>query len=200
MGKIKILVVDDDQAVVIKENIEDFTFQGIDCQIETSISITEAKEKISRLKKKKQFYDIMIIDMKMPNSDEEGLEIFKMQLYCIKIVLTAIPTIQNCVKCLKKGAFDYIEKNSVAYEPYEKLKESMTNGLKERLREKETPFMKWINENHPNLTRDYGGENIAVIDDIVVDSDKNYNVLIKRVKKRYPFFQPNVINIPGDLD
>ena len=134
--------------------------------------------------------------MKMPNSDEEGLEIFKMQLYCIKIVLTANPNIPICVKCLKKGAFDYIEKNAVAYDPYEKLKESMTNGLKERLREQETTFLKWINDNHSTLTRDFGGEHIAVIDDIVVDSDTKYNVLKKRVKKRYPFFQPLYTKIP----
>jgi len=58
--------------------------------------------------------------MKMDDSDEKGLELAEkegiLKLSSIKIVLTAHPLYQNCVKCLKAGAFDYIEKNPVSYE------------------------------------------------------------------------------------
>ncbi len=72
----------------------------------------------------------------------------------------------------------------------------MTDGLEERLREQEAPFLKWVKKNNSTLSRDYEGDYIAVLDEIVVDSDKNYSVLMKQVKERYPFFQPQVTNIP----
>ena len=208
MEKIKVLVVDDEQAVTIKENLEDFTFQEpkfgiitpVGCAIETAVSIKEAEEKISRLKKKIQFYDIMTIDMKMPNSDEEGLKIFKMQLSCIKIVLTAHPTIQNCVKCLKAGAFDYIEKNPVNFDPYEKLKSLMKQGLVERLKKPFDPFMRWLNKNLSKFIKQYSGEHIAVIDETVVEHDLDYDALMKRVKKNYPFHHPFIAPIPRKED
>jgi CheY-like chemotaxis protein len=208
MEKIKVLVVDDEQAATIRKNLEDFSFQEpkfgiitpVGCAIETAVSIKEAEEKISRLKKKIQFYDIMTIDMRMPNSDEEGLEIFKLQLSCIKIVLTAHSSIQNCVKCLKAGAFDYIEKNSSDYDPYEKLKSSMKQGLVERLKKPFDPFMRWLNKNLLEFIEKYSGEHIAVIDEMVVEHDLNYDSLMERVKKNYPFHHPSIAAVPRKED
>jgi CheY-like chemotaxis protein len=206
--KINILVVDDEQAEVIKENLEDFSFQEpesgvlipVGVEIETAITIPEAEDKISRLKIKKQFYDIMVIDMKMGSSDEEGLKIFDMQLSCIKIVLTALPSIENCVKCLKAGAFDYIEKNSQQYNPYEKLKFSMKEGLEERLKKPFDPFMRWLNKNLAEFIEQYSGEHIAVIDEIVVEHDLRYEAFMERVKKNYPFFIPTIATVPRKED
>ena len=204
MEKIKILVVDDEEAEKVKENVEDFTFrkgeQAVGCEIDTALTIAQATEKISGLKKKNQFYDIMIIDMVMEEGEEAGLEIFKMQLSCIKIVLTAHPSIPNCVKCLKAGAFDYIEKNALAYDPYEKLKKSMTRGLQKRLEIPYDPFMRWLNTNLDKFIEDYSGEHIAVIDYMVVDDDPDYDELLKRVKENYPFHVATIAPIPNKED
>ena len=72
MKKIKILVVDDEQSEKIKENLEDFSFQEpesrvlipVGVEIETAFSIPEAEDKISRLKMKKQFFDVRLIKIK----------------------------------------------------------------------------------------------------------------------------------------
>jgi CheY-like chemotaxis protein len=206
MGKIKILIVDDEAAEIIKENLEDFSFQEpeagipVGVEIETAFSIPEAEDKISRLKMEKKFYDIMVIDMKMGSSDEEGLKIFDMQLSCIKIVLTARPSIENCVKCLKAGAFDYIEKNAVGYDPYEKLKSAMKLGLDERLKKPFDPFMRWLNKNLVEFIEQYSGEYIAVIDEIVVEHYLNSYSLMERVKKKYPFHHPTIATIPQKED
>lgn len=203
MKRIKILVIDDEEAEEIKENIEDFTFHGKGCEVETAVTIDDANKRINELRdKKKQFYDVIIIDMKMDDKEENGLELAEKirKFSSIKIILTAYSSIQNCVKCLKVGAFDYIDKNAVSYEPYEKLKESMRKGLEERLQEPFDPFMKWLNKNLPEFIEIYSGEHIAVIDETVVEHDLNYDALMERVKKNYPFHIPTIATVPRKED
>lgn len=199
MENIKILVVDDQDADSIKENIEDFIFQETNCDIETARSIEEADIKIKEKNADKRFFDIMIIDMNLKQNNHhnlEGLEILERNFSCIKLVLTSNKSFKNCVECLRKGAFDYIIKNSTEYDPYVRLKESMRQALDERLMEKEMPFLSWVSKQHLWLSREYGGQWIAVIDEIVVEADKDYDLMKKRVKEKYPFFRPDTINIP----
>ena len=210
--KIKILVVDDEEAEEIKENIQDFTYKipgagiktAVGCEIEIATKIDEAEKNINNLKEEKKIYDIIIIDMKMDDSDEKGLELAEkegiLKLSSIKIVLTAHPSIQNCIKCLKAGAFDYIEKRAVGYDPYKKLRLSMTQGLEERLKKPFDPFMRWLNKNLSKFIEQYSGEHIAVIDEIVVEHDLNYDALIQRVKKNYPFHIASIAPIPRKED
>lgn len=203
MEKIKILVVDDEVAREIKENLEDFEFQGSESEIDTSETIENALEKINNLKdEKRKFYDIIIIDMKMGNSDEKGFELVEqiLKLSSIKIILTAFASIHNCVKCLKAGASDYVDKNAVGYDPYEKLKSAMKQGLEERLEKPFDPFMRWLNQNLGEFIEQYSGENIAVIDEIVVEHDLSYDALMERVKKNYPFFIPTIATVPRKED
>lgn len=200
MGKINILVVDDEQAEEIKESIQDFTFHEIGCVINTAESIEDAEKNIADKKEKMEFYDIMIVDMKLDELRlDRGLEILKMQLSCIKIVLTSYPSLHNCIQSFKVGrVFDYIDKNSTKYNPVERLKESMKAGLEERLKQEEIPVLVWIRDNLEKLIKQYGGKYIAVIDEIVVDSHKNSSILGERVKQNYPFFRPHITDIPED--
>lgn len=197
-GKIKVLIVEDEMADEIKEGIEDFSFNGAECQFEIIKTLNEAKRLITKKWHQKQFYDLMIIDLNLGGNGMEGMEIFNLGLSCIKIVFTIEDDIRNCVQCLKAGAFDYIVKNSKQkkYNAYKLLKESMRLGLDERLKEKEDTFLVWVNKNNKELTGQYGGKYIAVIDGIVVGSDNNYNRLKDDVNEKYPFFQPRFINIP----
>lgn len=197
MKEIKMMVIDDEVAEEIKENLEDVRLLGARFSIEAVDTCQDAIDKINILKKKKQFYDVLIVDMKMGDSDEKGLEILKLPLSAIKIVLTAHASVENCVKCLKTGGFDYIDKNSHLYDPYERLKKSIKKGLNERKKKPENPFSTWVNKNLHVLVKEYGGEHIAVIDNTVVDSDKNLKTLKDRVKERYPFLRAEITNIPG---
>ena len=89
MKTIKTLVIDDEVAEMVKENIEDFKFRGARFSVEAVDTYKDAVDKIDEMKKNKIFYDVLVVDMKMDNSEEKGLEILKMPLSSIKIVLTA---------------------------------------------------------------------------------------------------------------
>lgn len=196
MKEIKTLVVDDEVAENIKDNLEDFLFHDARPLIETANTCKEAIDKIKKIKKKKQFYEVLIVDMKMDGADEKGLEILEFPLPSLKIVLTALSSIENCIKSLKAGAFDYIDKNSLQYDPYERLKKAMREGLASRLPEPMNPFLEWEKKNLSQLMRDYGGKFIAVMAEEVVDSDKNQEALKKRLKENYPFFRAKITEIP----
>lgn len=195
MRKIKTLVVDDEVANKIKENLENFKFHGARLSIEAVDTCQDAITRIEKLKKEKQFYDIVIVDMKMDDSEEKGLEILKLPQPSLKIVLTALSSVENCIKCLKAGAYDYIDKNSIQDDPYKRLESEIRAGLEERLREPEDIFMKWKEENLARLQKKYGGKYIAVIAEEVVDADKNKQALNKRLKENYPFFKAEIMEI-----
>ena len=217
MREIKILVVDDEVAEDIKENLENFIFLDARLSIEAVDTCQDAITRIEKLKKDNQFYDVVIVDMKMDDSEEKkftidapeegrskkedteekGLEILRIPLPSIKIVLTALSSVENCIKCLKAGAYDYIDKNSIKYDPYERLKNALKESLEERLKEPEDLFMKWKEENLARLQKKYGGKYIAVIAEEVVDADKNKEVLNKRLKENYPFFKAEIMEIPN---
>ncbi len=194
--EIKTLVVDDEVATNIKDNLEDFLFHDARPVIETAGTCQEAIDKIKKLKNEKQFYEVLIVDMKMDDSEEKGLEILALPLPSLKIVLTALSSIENCIKSLKAGAFDYIDKNSLQYDPYERLKKAMREGLTSRLLEPENPFLEWEKKNLSQLIKKYGGKFIAVLAEEVVDADENQQALKERLKENYPFFKAKILEIP----
>ncbi|MGD2085567.1 MAG: response regulator [Candidatus Aminicenantes bacterium] len=196
MKTIKTLVVDDEVAEDIKENLENFKFHDARLSIEAVDTCQDAITRIEKSRKDKQFYDVVIVDMKMDDSEEKGLEILKLPLSSLKIVLTALPSVENCLKCTIAGAFDYIEKNSIHYDPYERLEKAIREGLEKRLKEPESPFLKWKNKNFSYLIGEYEGKYIAVIDEVVVDVDENQEALNNRLKENYPFFKAEIMEIP----
>lgn len=195
MKEIKVLVIDDEVAEALHENLEDFKFQGAHLVIDAVKNSRKAKEKIKKLKQKKKFYDVLVTDMKMDGSEDKGLEIIEIPMPSLKIVLTAIATIENCVKCMKAGVFDYIDKNSVKYDPYERLKNSIKEGLEQTMKGPFDPKDRWVAENRSRLIKNHSGKFIAVMGGIVVDSDRNEEKLIIRVKNAYPFLRADFISI-----
>lgn len=193
MEPIKILVIDDEHSERIKENFEDFKFNEVSCKTETALSIEEAKKKIKEKSHLKQFFDVMIVDMWL-DKPNDGLSMFKVGASCIKIVLTAFPSVENCVESFKNGAFDYISKNTA--DAYLKLKKSVASGLEGRLTKPVDHFMLWLNQNQSKLIEEYGGKYIAVIDEIVVGVGDSHIPLEKEVKEKYPFHIPEITPIP----
>ncbi len=189
--KIRVLVIDDEIAEDIKENLEDFIFHNARLVIDHVETCEGAEQKIEEQKRTKSFYDILIVDMKMgssPDSDEKGLEILKLSESALKIVLTGQPRIENCLKSIKAGAYDYIGK--IDNDPYERLMNSIREGLEERLNPKASPMQIWLSENLTSLQDDYKGTHIAVIDGVGVDSGRDLSKLQKRVKDKFPFLTP----------
>jgi len=101
----RILIVDDekDMLVLLRRIIEEKTSHSV----ETEYDPLKAVELL-----RKQQFDIIITDLKMPKMD--GIAILDMvkniQSSTVVIIMTAYATIETAVEAIRKGAFDYISK------------------------------------------------------------------------------------------
>lgn len=99
-----ILVVDDEEDILVtlREILQD---EGYDVDID--VDPLSAIEKVKR-----NDYDLVISDLKMPSiSGEELLKrIREIDSHVQFILLTAYGTIESAVNCMKNGAFDYLLK------------------------------------------------------------------------------------------
>lgn len=127
MGEVsRILVIDDDENIrkVLKTILEDEGFV-----VDTAETAKEGIEK-----SEKSFYNIALIDVRLP--DMEGIELLpklrdtkpKMR----KIIVTGYPTLQNAIAAVNKGADAYVVK------PFEvdKILETIREQLKKQEEEK----------------------------------------------------------------
>jgi signal transduction histidine kinase len=100
----KILVIEDEPQV--RESYLDmFTFFGYEVE-----AVANGQEGLSRINKKD--YDIVVTDLNMPEMD--GLEVLKYikkrKSYIEVIVITGYATLENAIKAMKVGAYDYFTK------------------------------------------------------------------------------------------
>jgi DNA-binding NtrC family response regulator len=101
----RILIVDDekDMLVLLKRIITEKTKYIVETEYDPL--------KVAELLKKQQF-DIIITDLKMPKMD--GIAILDMakniQPSAVVVIMTAYATIETAIEAIRKGAFDYISK------------------------------------------------------------------------------------------
>jgi two-component system response regulator AtoC len=102
--KLNVLVVDDDQ--IVNEFIAE-TLGRVGYQVDASYSGEEGLEKI-----KDKPYDILISDIKMKGMDGIALlqKSLEVQPELTAIMITAYGTVENAVKAMKLGAYDYLLK------------------------------------------------------------------------------------------
>ena len=114
----RILVVDDEQEVreAVQRRLEREGYK-----LETAPSEEGGIEKMQTAE---YAYDIVITDMSM---EDLGLGIRILEgavsrdVFTEVIVLTAYGNVANAVECMKRGAFDYVEKNMPGVDVYELL-------------------------------------------------------------------------------
>src|ERR1035437_7229062 len=148
-------------------------------------------------------FDVVVTDMRMGSTKREGLEVVKhlSNMSAIVIVLTAYPSIPNCVEAIKAGAWDYLEKDPIdGQDPYARLYASLTEALKFRKahprRGAPNPDDVWIRANIKNLMRKFPGKLVAVVYSKVVDCDDSYAKLSARVRKKFSLTTPAIVSIP----
>ncbi|MGD0999663.1 MAG: response regulator [Candidatus Brocadiia bacterium] len=151
----------------------------------------------------REHFDVIVTDMVMGNQEKEGLEILREMTgkSPITIVLTAYPSIPNCVAAMRAGAWDYLEKTPAdGSDPYEILLNSVSQACRERLARPEAgrvnPDATWVKDHYEELTAKYAGKIVAVLDGKVVDEDENYGKLAERVKRDYPVAVPTLVLVP----
>lgn len=115
---IRLLIVDDEDEVrsALARRLEREGYS-------VSTASSEA-EGLTALKESQHPYDVVITDMHMDDAGS-GLRILEgavsRDVFTEVIVLTAYGNVGNAVECMKRGAFDYVEKNMPGVDVFELL-------------------------------------------------------------------------------
>ncbi|HJP83280.1 MAG TPA: response regulator [Fimbriimonadaceae bacterium] len=130
-----VLVIDDEEGVVsaVKRRLER---DGL--EVETAGSAVEG---IAMIVDRAKPYDLIVTDMSMDDPDS-GLQVlhaaFTRDLFAEVIVMTAYGNVANAVECMRRGAFDYIEKNAPGIDVYEVLSIKCGQAMDRRRRDVRT--------------------------------------------------------------
>lgn len=125
----KILVIDDEEAVraAVRRRLERDGYQ-----IDTADS---QEEGIKAIESQNPPYDVVVTDMVMEDPDS-GLAVLQSALgtdvFSEVIVLTAYGNVGNAVECMKRGAFDYVEKNIPGVDVFELLSLKIAQAVERR--------------------------------------------------------------------
>jgi DNA-binding NtrC family response regulator len=131
----RVLVIDDEEAVLnaVRRRLERQGFQ-----VETASSAADGIDKIADAPRP---YDVIVTDMSMDMPDS-GLQVlhaaFSRDLFAEVIVMTAYGNVANAVECMRRGAFDYIEKNQPGVDAYEMLAIKIDQAMDRRRRDVRT--------------------------------------------------------------
>ncbi len=131
----RVLVIDDEpdvlQAVVRRLERCGYSVSSADC----------AESGIQKLMNVERPFDVIVTDMSM-DDPEAGLQVlsaaFSRDLFAEVIVMTAYGNVANAVECMKRGAFDYIEKNSPGIDTFEILTLKIDQAMERRRRDMRT--------------------------------------------------------------
>lgn len=125
----RILVIDDEEAVrsAVKRRLERDGYN-----VDTADTQASGIEAIATHRPP---YDVVVTDMVM-ESPTSGLEVLQAALtsdiFTELIVLTAYGNVGNAVECMKRGAFDYVEKNIPGVDVFELLSMKVQQALERR--------------------------------------------------------------------
>lgn len=86
-------------------------------------------------------FDVIVTDMSMEDPDS-GLHVlqaaFARDLFAEIIVMTAYGNVANAVECMRRGAYDYIEKNAPGVDVYDMLALKVNTAMERRRRDVQT--------------------------------------------------------------
>ena len=197
----KVLAIDDEPEALKQIQKAVAGAPGPDGRPYDVVALADHAEALRRLDAER--FDVVITDMVMGTEEAEGLAVLKQlaDKSPITIVLTAYPSIPNCVASMRAGAWDYLEKVPAdGSDPYENLLASLRRACEARQAHPEAgrsnPDAKWVQDNLPALTKKYPGQVVAVLDQTVVDHDKTYGALLRRLKEKYPVAYPTIVSLP----
>lgn len=134
----RVLVIDDEEDVLnaVRRRLEREGYQ-----VSTAANAEEGMVSIQEVEKP---FDIVITDMSMEDPNA-GLKVlssaFSRDLFAEVIVMTAYGNVGNAVECMRRGAFDYIEKNSPGVDAYEVLSIKVQQAMERRRRDVRTVAM-----------------------------------------------------------
>jgi DNA-binding NtrC family response regulator len=197
----KVLIVDDQPEVLmtVRDNLaEEIGVDGENYEVRAVQRHAEAVEIV-----KEQRFEVVVVDMTTASDPAQGLEVLS-QLSAkspVTIVLTAYPSIRNCVASMRLGAWDYLDKRpDDGSDPYDNLIESIRQGCVERSRHpqlgKPNPDAQWVKANLKPLQEDYAGHTIAVLDGKVIAVGETHSEVRKQLESEFLLVTPYIFIVP----
>lgn len=127
-----ILVIDDEEDVLLAVSRR-LKREGYDV-----VPAANSEQGILKIQQAESPFDVIITDMSMENP-ESGLQVlqaaFSRDLLAEVIVMTAYGNVANAVECMRRGAFDYVEKNKPGIDTYELLASKVAEAMTQRRRD-----------------------------------------------------------------
>jgi DNA-binding NtrC family response regulator len=140
----RILIVDDEDGVraAVSRRLE-----RAGHQVSVAGNVHEGTKAILE----EDLYDVVVTDMSMDEPDS-GLDIikcaFSRDVFAEVIVMTAYGNVTNAVESMRRGAFDYIEKNAPGVDVYEEIVAKVDQAMLRRLRDMRT-LEQWESKARP---------------------------------------------------
>jgi DNA-binding NtrC family response regulator len=114
----RVLVVDDE------EDVRAALKRRLDRDGHEVTTASSASDAMRVLEAQTQTFDVVVTDMSMEESDS-GLTVLQesmaQDIFTEVVVLTAYGNVSNAVESMRRGAFDYVEKNVPGIDVYELL-------------------------------------------------------------------------------
>lgn len=126
--KFRVLVVDDEEGVreAVRRRMERDGYE-----VSSATGVAEAEKTLFE----SDPFDVVVTDMSM-EKDDSGLGVlsaaFARDPLTEVIVMTAYGTVGNAVESMRRGAFDYVEKNVPDYDTFELLSRKTWLALEQR--------------------------------------------------------------------
>jgi DNA-binding NtrC family response regulator len=131
----RILVIDDEEEVLIAVS------RRLSREGHEVTPAANSYQGIEKIKNGELPFDVVITDMSMEDT-QSGLEVlqaaFSRDLFAEVIVMTAYGNVANAVESMRRGAYDYIEKNQPGVDTFELLAAKVDQALSQRRRDLRT--------------------------------------------------------------
>lgn len=125
----RVLVIDDEEPVL------QAVMRRLERQGWGVTPASTAEQGISMIEAVEVPFDVVVTDMSIEDP-QAGLRVlnaaFGRDLFAEVIVMTAYGNVQNAVECMRRGAFDYIEKNAPGVDVFELLAKKVELAMERR--------------------------------------------------------------------
>jgi len=175
-SSLKALIADDD---VEFRKILAKMFRSKGFRVTCTGSISESVNKLSNAK-----FDLIILDMRMPEKDQEipelnaGLLVTKLLQRvaltggdAVVVVFTAYPSVKDCFSVNQAGAY-YLPKVVPGTNMTKGLIEECTRLVIERRQRKTKPKPTWLMQHYDGLVEKFGGKTIAIVESKLAKESK----------------------------
>lgn len=126
-------------------------------------------------------FDLVVADVFLPKNAQPEVELEALGVKLLTtyqlvrpgtpiIVMTAFPTFDACVRCIKAGAYDYLPKGDPSNQ--DSFLKVLVEKCQTLLRPSPDPLVNWLGNNRVQISKKFGGQHIAILETTDVSRSK----------------------------